>query len=202
MTEAMQSGFSDVDETDETQAVEHAKAEAPDSGDKQEGERTFTAEEVNDLIEKRLAREKRRADDEKRKASMNATQRAQADKEEAERNAAERISDANTRVIRSEAKLVALDAGVRPERAKAVLELARAELSGVEVDEFGDPDASAIQAAVDAVIKEYPEFTSEGSKPSWGKAPDASRNTRTQIDTSDPEQVRANFLQSLLGGRQ
>ena len=147
--------------SDETQNTEN---QPTDAAEEQQAYRS--QEEVDKAIQSRLARERKkwekeaaeRAEAERKKAQMDEAEKAQAEKEEAEKRASDRERVANERVIRSEAKVQALEAGTKPERVSALLRLS--DLSDIEVDDEGEPDAKAVRAAIDAALKEYPEFKS------------------------------------------
>lgn len=122
--------------------------------------KTFTQEELDQIISKRLARERRaweqQIDEERRKQQMSAEERLKAEKEEAERRAQEVQAAANQRLINAEARVQAVTLGIKPERVSYALKLA--DLSGVEVDENGNPDAAAIKSALEAVLNDLPEL--------------------------------------------
>jgi len=122
--------------------------------------KTFTQDELDALISSRLARAKRQweadAEEARKKEQMTAEERLKAEKEEAERKAQDAQTAANQRIIAAEAKVLAVSLGVKPERVAYALKLA--DLSAVEVDENGDPDADAIKAAIETVINDLPEL--------------------------------------------
>lgn len=122
--------------------------------------KTFTQDELDAIITKRLSRERKQweqqIEDERKKAQMTTEERLKAEKEEAERKAQDAQTAANQRIIAAEAKVLAVSLGVKPERVAYALKLA--DLSAVEVDENGDPDADAIKAAIEAVINDLPEL--------------------------------------------
>lgn len=128
-------------------------------GDKPSG-KTFTQDELDKIIAKRIARERKdwdaKVEEEKRKAAMTEAERLKAEKDEAEKAASERVSAANKRVIRAEASVQAAQLGIKPERIKHALKLA--DLSAIEVGDDGEPDGKAIKSALEAVLKEMPEL--------------------------------------------
>ena len=125
-----------------------------------DGGKTFTQEELDRLIQQRLQRERRKweqqLEEERRKAAMTEAERLKVEKEEAERRAKEAQAAANRRIIEAEAKVQAVALGIKPERVAYALRLA--DLSGVEVDDNGNPDTDAIKAALEAVLKDLPEL--------------------------------------------
>lgn len=120
-------------------------------------------------LKKRLYRERKKWEDaaaeEARKAQMSAEERLKAEKEDAEKRAADRVSMADQRLIKAEAKSAAGELGIRPDRVEAALKFA--DLSDIEVSEDGDPDALAVRAALQPVLQQFPEW----GKPQVGKAP-------------------------------
>lgn len=82
--------------------------------------------------------------------------RLKAEKEAAERKAAEATTRANQRTIRAEAKAQAAQMGVKADRLDYALRLA--DLSGVEVDDNGEPDVDAIKKAIGKVLEDLPEL--------------------------------------------
>lgn len=143
--------------------------------------KTLTPDEVNNIVESRLKRAREKWDEdqaeEKRKAKLSAEEKAREEKEEAERKANERMATADKRIVRAEAKGLAAEVGVKPDRIGAVIDLA--DLSGVEVsDDTNEPDGPTIRTALESVLEKYPEFkipefgTAPGNrKPAEGKAP-------------------------------
>jgi len=133
---------------------------AGDSGDAGKGGKTFTQDELDAILAKRLARERKaweqQIEEERKKAAMTEAERLKAEKEEAERKAQAAQEAANRRLINAEARVQAVALGVKPERVDYALRLA--DLSSVEVDENGNPDAAGIKAAIEAVLKDLPEL--------------------------------------------
>lgn len=120
-------------------------------------------------LKARMARAKKKweqdAEEARKREQMSAEERLKAEKDEAERNASERVALADKRLIQAEARGVAAELGVRPDRISAAVR--NADLSEVEVSDDGEPDARAIRAALTPVLKEFPEW----GKPEHGKAP-------------------------------
>jgi len=134
----------------------------PEGEDGDEGKpgRTFTAAEVEAKIGKRVARLERefksRLEDAQKKAGMEETEKLKLEKEQAEARLAEVSTAAERRAVSAEAKVAALAAGVTGKRLPTFLRLV--DLSDVKVDEDGEPDPDQVQAAIDAALKEAPEF--------------------------------------------
>lgn len=140
----------------------------PEPGSTGNKGKLFTQEELDAIIAKRLARERRQweqqLEEERKKAAMTEAERLRAEKEEAERRAQAAIEAANQRAIRAEARVQAAALGVRPERLDYVLRLL--DLSEIEVGEDGTPDAGAIKQAVEQLLRDLPEL--KGSTGSVG----------------------------------
>lgn len=73
-----------------------------------------------------------------------------------ERQETERLKMANFRLVRAEAMTQAVTLNVRPDRVDYALRLA--DLSQVEVDENGIPDAAAVREAIEKVTQDLPEL--------------------------------------------
>ena len=132
-----------------------------------DGGKTFTQAELDAIIAKRLARERKaweqQLEEERRKAAMTEAERLRAEKEEAERRAQEAQQQAAQRLVQAEAKVVAMELGVKPDRIPYVLRLA--DLSSVDVDENGQVDATALRAAIEAVLRDVPELKGATAAP-------------------------------------
>lgn len=87
--------------------------------------------------------------------NQTAEQKAQAAADAARREADERIAAADKTLVTAAAQIAALTAGANPARVAALLKLA--DLTSVEVTD-GTPDAAAIKTAIDAALKDFPEF--------------------------------------------
>lgn len=137
------------------------------AGSKPTEGKTFTQDELDRLIQQRLQRERKKweqqLEEERRKAAMTEAERLKAEKEEAERRAQEAQQQAAQRLIQAEAKVVAVEAGVKPDRIPYVLRLA--DLSSVDVDENGQVDATALRAAIEAVLRDVPELKGATTAP-------------------------------------
>lgn len=87
--------------------------------------------------------------------NQTAEQQANARAEAAEKAANETVAAANKTLVNAAAQIAALTAGANPARVEALLKLA--DLSTVEVTD-GTPDAAAVKTAIDAALKDFPEF--------------------------------------------
>lgn len=148
------------------------------SGDDGDGEKTLTQAEVDEIVKKRLGRERKAWEKEQAEAAerekMTEAERLKAEKAEAEQAAQARTDAANQRVIRAEAKAAALAAKVKPDRAKAFLKIV--DLDEIEVDDDGEPDSAAIKEAVKAALELMPEFRGTATGASGTEHGDAPKN--------------------------
>ena len=120
--------------------------------------KTFTQDEVNDLIKARLERERK---GQPSKEDLAAFHKWQDDQKSAEQKSAEAIkvqSDradaAEKKAAALEAKLLATSKGVKPDAADDVVALASLKVS----------DDMPLEKAIDEVLKKYPQFAG-GSAP-------------------------------------
>lgn len=120
----------------------------------------FTQTELDKIVQREKRRaaeaERKRLEDEAKQAAQTAEERLTAEKEAAEKRAQDAVTRANVRVIAAEAKAQAVALGIKPERIRYALRLA--DLAEVEVGDDGEPDANAIKAALEAVLKDLPEL--------------------------------------------
>ena len=123
--------------------------------------KTFTQDEVNDLIKARVQRERRGLPG---KEELEAFHKWQDDQKSAEQKSAEAIkvqSDradaAEKKAAALEAKLLATSKGVKPDAADDVVALASLKVS----------DDMPLEKAIDEVLKKYPQFAG-GSAPTTG----------------------------------
>lgn len=132
--------------------------------------KTFTQDELDQIIQRRLARERKQweqqLEEERKKAKMDEAERLRVEKEDAEKRAQEAHAAANQRIIAAEAKVQAVALGVKPERVAYALKLA--DLSEVEVGDNGDPDTAAIKTAIEAVLNDLPELRGSVAPPKSG----------------------------------
>jgi hypothetical protein len=159
-------------------------------------ERTFTQSELNDLIGKTRAEERKKAkqeaDDEARKAAMTEAERLKSEKDAAVKTAADAETRANARVIKSELKVALAQANLKPERMDYALRLIDLESVGVE---DGEPDAKAIQAVVKKIQSDVPELfavpgtskagSEDFSKRQTGEPPITSREQIQNMDIAE-----------------
>lgn len=157
-----------ADETQTTQATQEQSAALSAGGDPNvstpepaQAAKTFTQDEVNDLIKSRLERERKGLPS---KEDLAAFHKWQDDQKSAEQKSAEAIkvqSDradaAEKKAAALEAKLLATSKGVKPDAADDVVALASLKVS----------DDMPLEKAIDEVLKKYPQFAG-GSAPTTG----------------------------------
>lgn len=146
---------------------------ATDKADDKPTKIEFTKEQ-QDHIAKLLGEEKAKATEKAKKeaeataaeaakrAKMDEADRLKAEKADAEKAASEATEKANARAIRADAKVAAVNAGVKADRVDAFLRVA--DLGDVKVNDDGDPDAKAISKAVADTLKDFPEFKAAPGK--------------------------------------
>lgn len=178
------------------------RGSAGDGGDggQRPGSVTMSQDELDKLIQREKGKAERAAqkrfEDERRKADMTEAEKLKAEKETAQKERDEARSAANSRVIRADAKDALRDKGVPREKIERALKLI--DLGGVEVDEKGEPDATAISRAVDLLLKDIPELTggsSGGDKggSDMGGGGGGDDLTQEQIDKMTPEEYGKNL---------
>jgi len=157
-------------EAEEAKAKAAEEAAAAEGGAEEEGEekskgKTFAQNEVDKAISKRLAQERKKWDKEqaeaKAKADMSETERLKAEKADAEKAAAESHDKAAQMLITADAKVAAMEAGVKPGRVNKFLRLV--DLSGLELDDKGETPGAAIKVAIETELADAPEFKGEST---------------------------------------
>ncbi len=117
----------------------------------EEGKKGFTQEEVDALIEKRLARERKKT--EKEKTDAEADKNKSADQKAKEKADKEAKAQAD-KVTAMEAKLLCFEKDVAKDCISDVVALAKAYMD----------DDTDFETAIDKVLKKYPSFT-KANKP-------------------------------------
>ena len=145
-----------ADETQTTQTTQEQTAALSGGGDPntsapeaaQGAAKTFTQDEVNDLIKARLEAFHKWQDDQKSADQKSA---------EAIKVQSDRADAAEKKAAALEAKLLATSKGVKPDAADDVVALASLKVS----------DDMPLEKAIDEVLKKYPQFAG-GSAPTTG----------------------------------
>lgn len=160
--------MADEQNTQTTQATEQTAAlsgggdpntSTPDTA---QAAKTFTQDEVNDLIKSRLERERK---GQPGKDELEAFRKWQDDQKSAEQKSAEaikaetdRADAAEKKVAALEAKLLAASKGVKPDAADDVVALAQLKVS----------DDMPLEKAIDEVLKKYPQFAGTSAPETTG----------------------------------
>lgn len=162
------------------------------SGDDQPKQVQMTQAELDALINKRIgaarASWEKEINNAAARAQETAEQKAQRERDEAIEAAKARDQRAENMLRQAQATIQAGILGVKPERINAALKLA--DLSGIEVkDDVADEKAA--RAAIEAVLKDYPEFKAGGTEQSAGSsAPGGSDNGGNGGPPSPPKTMQ------------
>lgn len=141
------------------------KADQDNSGADKAKTVTMTQAELDDLITKAKAKAKKAAEDDAKtaadRAKMDEAERLKAEKADADKATAAAKREALEAKVEVAAERYALAADVDPKRVARFLKVA--DLTDLEaLTQDGAPDEKAIKRAVDAAVKEWPEFKSNG----------------------------------------
>jgi hypothetical protein len=124
------------------------------------GEKLFSQEDLDKIIQKRLARERKswetQLEEEKKKASMSEAERLKAEKEEVEARLTALQTEHSKRLINAEAKLIATELGVKADKMKYLMKLV--DLDEVTLDEDGNVDTEELTKSIQAVLDAIPEL--------------------------------------------
>lgn len=159
-------------------------------------ERMFTQRELEDILKARLAREKEKMEEEKKRAQMTELERLNAEKADAERRAAEAVKRANERLLLAEAKSRLLASGVKAEKAERALKVLRADLTDIPVDEDGAVDTAALETIIRQFITDFPEFAAHGESKAGADFAAGNQQpplTAEIIAKMTPEELKANW---------
>lgn len=133
-------------------------------------QKLLSQEEVDAAIKTRLNRERKKweaeYDERTKRDKLDAEERLKLELEDAKKSVSSTVDTANKRIIKAEAKSLAIQTGIKPERVDYALRLL--DLSDVEVDEDGEPDSKTIEKALKALIGEFPELLVTATAPKAG----------------------------------
>jgi len=121
-------------------------------------EKKFSQADLDDAVEKRLARAMKkweREHPEAKKAEDDKKDQGKDDKS-ADDGSAAKIAAANQKLVQSEAKAVALSLGVKSDRVAYAVRMA--DLSKIDVDDELGVDGEALKKAIEQVLKDIPEL--------------------------------------------
>lgn len=102
-----------------------------------------------------------------------------------------KLQSANARLVQSAAKIAALGLGIPAARADYAVRMA--DLSGVKVDDKGDPDADAAKKAVEKVLADIPEL--KGGAGFRVGAPDSGGKGGAAKKVSYQDAIKAHYKQ-------
>lgn len=129
-------------------------------------EKTFTQTDVDSIIQKRLARERKQwetqLEEEKKKAAMTEAERLKAEKEEAEKKAQDAMRTANERLVRAEVKQLCVDLNIVDSDAAYAL----MDRENVEVKEDGS--IAGVKEALEKLVDAKPWMKGTQKKPGVG----------------------------------
>jgi hypothetical protein len=158
----------------------------------------FSQADLDRIIGERLASERaawqKKLDDAAELAGKSETEKLQTQLEQANTRATEVTQKAAQRVARTEAKVVAHSLDARPDRLDAILK--QADLSKAVKDD-GEVDEAAVRTAVEAVLKDYPEWkkssttSQSGGELNGGGGNGKPNFTRKQLEDMPPEEMAA-----------
>lgn len=151
-----------------------------DAGSSNSGAKTFTQAEVDAMIEKRLARERKKysqqgnnntaqgsTEGQTANTEGNGTTQVEVDvTEDARQQAAAIIAQANQRLIQSVAQAEATKLGINPDYIVDAVRLA--DLSKVTVNDDGTVDTKSVTTALEAVLERVPVFKAATEAPAGG----------------------------------
>ena len=189
------------DQQGQQQADTGQQQGAQDNGQQQTtgggSEAKFSQADLDRIIGERLAAEKAKHDqalaDAQALAGKNETEKLTIERDQAVQRATETQTKAAERVAKTEAKVAAIAAGANPQRVDAIVR--NADLAKAVKD--GEVDEAAVKAAVDAVLKEYPEWkatattTASGGELNGGGGKGKPTFTRKQLEDMPPEEMAA-----------
>lgn len=145
---------------DAVQGIEQPKSEAP-------AEKTFTQSEVNKMISERLARERKKFDEEKQEAAelakMNAAEKAEHAAKKREQELTARETAIQQKELRYEALNILEEANL-PSKLVDCVDLTSAETSKASIDAIKSAWTEALTAAVDARLRSDPPAYSGGNE--------------------------------------
>lgn len=128
----------------------------------------------NSIEEMMDAAKAKRQADEKSKSDLD---KAQQEAQKAQRERDEAIERANRRLVNAEARAVAAELGVESKRISYAVRMA--DLSEIDVDENGEPDAGAIKSAIEQVLTDIPELKGAASNGRSGDDFDGTNRSQT-----------------------
>lgn len=157
------------------------------------GEKLFSQEDLDKIIQKRLARERRsweaQLEEEKKRASMSEAERLKAEKEEVETRLTALQTEYSKRLINAEAKLIATELGVKADKMKYLMKLV--DLDEVTLDEEGNVDTEELTKSIQAVLDAIPELKGGVAIPKAGAEFNGNVDSSNQATSSFADVINA-----------
>ena len=167
-------GMENAQENNQAENQTQEGTSNPAAADK--GAKTYTQAELDALIEKRLARERKKYQQTNTAAQQNTDEGAPAAEgtttvevdvtEDARNQAAAIIAQANQRLIQAIAQSEATKLNINPDYIADAVRLA--DLSSVKVNDDGTVDSKSITAALEAVLTRMPVLKATSEAPAGG----------------------------------
>ena len=171
-------------ETVDTTSGENVEEVSEAKAEETKEEKLFTQAELDAAIEKRLQREKKKAEKEAAKIAEEA--KAKDDSEEI-KTLKELLKAKDKRIIKHESEKVAKEIGIDDDFIEAALALA--DFSEIELDNNGEVDADELKEALKSVIDKYPKFLAKKEETKGFIKAGAEPKTETAVDKIE-EQIR------------
>lgn len=159
---------------------------------------------IQKIIDATIAKERKKSEKQaaeaaaeaERKAKLTAEEKAKEEREAKEKIAAERETKANTRIINLEIKDVARELGVTSQKLDRFLKVV--DRDDLTVDENGDVDRKAVEAAVKAVLVDMPEFKGSTSPKGpgaefGGSGNNGAKYSLEQIKSMKPDEIAKDY---------
>jgi hypothetical protein len=159
--------------------------------------------EIQKIINATIAKERKKAEkaaadaaaEAERKAKMTAEEKAEAERKEREEAAQKREAKANERIVNLEIKDVARELGVSSQKMDRFLKVV--DRDDLKIDEDGNVERSAVEAAVKAVLADMPEFkgstSSKGPGADFGGQQGGAKYTLAQIQGMSAKEIAADY---------
>lgn len=164
-------GRHDEDQTPDDDQQTDDKSSTDDEK-KPDDDKKLSQDEVNAIVTKRLARERKawekEQEEKRKKEQMTAEEKARAEREEAQRERDAARAEAAQARVEAAAERAALAAGVDPKRVERFMRLV--DLSDESLQDEGKPDKKAIEAAIASALEDVPEFKREGEPKKIGNS--------------------------------
>lgn len=159
---------------------------------------------IDKIIERRIAKERAKAQKEQEaaaakaeeRAKMTAEQKAEEDRKDREKKAEEREKKATDTIIGLSLERQALTAGVPEKKLARFLKIV--DRDGIELDDNGEVDKAQTKAAIDAALSDMPEFKSSGVQQGPGDdqrggSGNKAKFSKQEIEKMTADQVAKNY---------